>query len=316
MSMKLMVSILETIEVTRPQQAVLIAMAENANDDGSHCFPSVDLIAWKAGYKVRNVVDIMRELRNIGVLEVVNEATQRRPTEYHIHLDKAPKKLTFEEWKAANGRHRKGTSGVQSRDSGVQSDVPRGAVSREVQSDEGCNLTSLEVHSHGLGVQSHVKNSENARENAPEPVNEPVKRPSQKNLGGEKTEPRAREPAGPIANATRIPDDFAVTTEMRQWAIDKGGEIGVPPVEVERLIAWEIEKFRNYWRAKSKDNTKRDWPATWRVWMQKELEGRGGAKNVTPIAARRGNPDRAISTSLDPKDWTGGRPLSRGGATR
>lgn len=83
--------------------------------------------------------------------------------------------------------------------------------------------------------------------------------------------------------------------------------------EIDRLIAWETEKFRNYWRAKGKDNTKRDWPATWRVWMQKAIEDASRPRNVTPIAGRRGNPERAISTSQDPKDWTSGLPLQRGG---
>lgn len=161
MSMKLMVRVLEEIDVTRPQQLVLLSMAENARDDGSKCFPSVDLIAWKAGYKPRAVIDIMRDLRQMGVLEVVAEHRAQRATEYHIHLDRAPRKPSFDEWQAEHGRHK---------------GVRRGAVSREetaeVQSGEGCNLTSGEVQSHVREVQSHVQNT---RENAPEPVIEPVK---------------------------------------------------------------------------------------------------------------------------------------------
>lgn len=145
-----MVQIMEEADLTRPQQAVLVAMAENAWDDGSHCYPSVDKIAWKAGYKPRNVTDIIRELRHSGVLEVVKEASGRRPTEYRIVIAKAPRKATFEEWQKANGRHAE--------------TIRRGAISRGVQNDEGCNLT-------GLGVQ----NDENeTRENAPRTVSEPL----------------------------------------------------------------------------------------------------------------------------------------------
>ncbi len=97
-----MVRILEEADLTRPQQAVLVAMAGNANDDGTRCYPSVDLIAWKAGYKPRNVVDIMRELRAMRVLEIVSGATPRRPTEYIIRVDNAPRKQTFGEWQKAN----------------------------------------------------------------------------------------------------------------------------------------------------------------------------------------------------------------------
>lgn len=160
MSMKLMVRVMEEADLPRPQQAVLLSMAENANDDGSRCFPSVDLIAWKAGYKPRAVVDIMRELRKAGIIEIVREASATRPTEYHIHLEKAPKKTPFDEWRKRHGRHAGG--------------VRRGADSREVQSDEGCNPASSGVQSHVSGVQSHVSGT---RENAPDPVREPAIQP-------------------------------------------------------------------------------------------------------------------------------------------
>ena len=164
MSMKLMVRVMEEIDVTRPQQLVLLSMAENARDDGSKCFPSVDLIAWKAGYKPRAVSDIMRDLRRMGVLEVTRQATAHLPTEYHIHLDKAPKKMSFEEWQKANGRYaERGTKIKLARENASLN----GEIARE-NASQGCNLT-------GQGVQSHVLNAEIARENAPEPVIEPNK---------------------------------------------------------------------------------------------------------------------------------------------
>lgn len=172
MSMKLMVRVLEEIDVPRPQQLVLLSMAENARDDGSKCFPSVDLIAWKAGYKPRAVVDIIRELRRSGVLEVVEDANARRPTEYTIHLDKAPQKLAFDEWQEAHGRHTERTKreALLARENAPLNQ----SLAREnapVQNDEGCIFTSL-------GVQNDVLTRPLARENAPEPVIEPVKNQS------------------------------------------------------------------------------------------------------------------------------------------
>lgn len=116
MSMELMVRVLKEAELSRPQQAVLVAMAENAWDDGTHCFPSVDLIAWKAGYKPRNVVDIIRQLKTMNILEEVEPAKGRRATKYVIHLDKAPRKQSFEEWQEASGRHNKTYEKIDSTD--------------------------------------------------------------------------------------------------------------------------------------------------------------------------------------------------------
>jgi len=38
--------------------------------------------------------------------------------------------------------------------------------------------------------------------------------------------------------------------------------------------AWETDKFRDYWLAKSgRDATKVDWNATWKNWLRKAAEG-------------------------------------------
>lgn len=63
---------------------------------------------------------------------------------------------------------------------------------------------------------------------------------------------------------TRIPANFAVTPEMREWAM-----ANVPSLAGSR----ETEKFINFWRAKAgRDAVKLDWEATWRNWMLKAAE--------------------------------------------
>jgi hypothetical protein len=146
-----MVRVMQEIEVTRPQQGILLAMADHASDDGSSCYPSIDRIAWKAGYKPRAVEAIIRELRKQGILEIVEEARAHRPTEYHIHLEKAPKKQEFEEWREENGKHK------------------------------GRGAKNAPVHSQVPGVQSHVQKS---CENAPEPRTEPSVEPLVSSLAG------------------------------------------------------------------------------------------------------------------------------------
>lgn len=61
--------------------------------------------------------------------------------------------------------------------------------------------------------------------------------------------------------ASRLPDTFMLTQDMRKWARERTPEIDV---------ITETEKFVNHWRAKAgKDATKHDWIATWRNWMLK-----------------------------------------------
>jgi hypothetical protein len=74
--------------------------------------------------------------------------------------------------------------------------------------------------------------------------------------GGEAT--RKKRAAGP---ATRIPDDFALTEDRRQYAVTKGVE---PDSTFEAFVA--------FWRSKAKDNTKLDWNLTWYSWVLKEAK--------------------------------------------
>jgi len=67
--------------------------------------------------------------------------------------------------------------------------------------------------------------------------------------------------------ATRIPPDFAVTPEMRQYAATK-----TPDVNIDLAT----EKFINHWTSASGSNaSKRDWAATWRNWMLSDQERAG-----------------------------------------
>jgi hypothetical protein len=84
---------------------------------------------------------------------------------------------------------------------------------------------------------------------------------------------------------TRIPEDFAITPAMYQWASSKGLSID---------LHHSTEKFINHWTASTKNATKRDWVAAWRNWMLGDQEkaaprmdhsARGLAKGVAMMAA-------------------------------
>lgn len=61
-----------------------------------------------------------------------------------------------------------------------------------------------------------------------------------------------------LSRATRIPENFAMTEEMRAWAAEKRPDLD-PDLST--------EKFKNYWEAKSSGATKLDWVKTWRNWI-------------------------------------------------
>lgn len=67
----------------------------------------------------------------------------------------------------------------------------------------------------------------------------------------------------------KCPDSFVVTEELREWA--RQNEPSLTPAGLDR----ETAKFRDY----TYSRTISDWPAAWRNWIRKSMEGR------TPAAA-------------------------------
>jgi len=75
---------------------------------------------------------------------------------------------------------------------------------------------------------------------------------------------------------TRIPDDFAVTGDMRAWAAKE-----LPGVNT----AWETSKFIDYWRGLSgAKSVKADWNSTWRNWMRRQAEEGTGRPTLAAVS--------------------------------
>ncbi len=176
MSMKLVVRIMHEVELPRGKQLVLMAMAENADDDGKGSRPSIDRIAWKANYKWRQVVTIMGELERDKIIEKVKEAAQHRAPEWDIHIGNAPQKMPFEEWRKVYGRY----AGRQPRD--AENAPLRGAESAPLE-EEGEEAPEVQFSNPGVqkpepGVQ--FDDARGATATAPEPLNqsnEPLNEP-------------------------------------------------------------------------------------------------------------------------------------------
>jgi hypothetical protein len=63
-----------------------------------------------------------------------------------------------------------------------------------------------------------------------------------------------------MSRGTRIPDDFAPSPALIQYARDQG------VVDTVRML----DDFCDFWRSKAgKDAVKMDWAATWRLWARK-----------------------------------------------
>lgn len=75
--------------LSRAQREVLIAMAGHASDNGTGCYPSVRLLAWKTDLSERQVQRVLRDLEAQGLIMAVGNAKGGRglTTEYHIRLE-------------------------------------------------------------------------------------------------------------------------------------------------------------------------------------------------------------------------------------
>ena len=96
-----------------------------------------------------------------------------------------------------------------------------------------------------------------SKEIAPTPVPTPSSR--------SKDSPSESPPRAKAARATRIPDDFAVTAEMAEWARRE-----VPVLIAAGRGQSETDRFIDHWRQAAGPTSKKlDWVAAWRNWMRR-----------------------------------------------
>lgn len=94
--------------------------------------------------------------------------------------------------------------------------------------------------------------------------------------------------------ATRLPPDWAPSERDAQWLRDKW------PGVTRSIVDTELEKFRNYWIAKSGQGaTKRDWSATWKNWMITAQERTGTARQIRQPVETVSQAARALREELE-----------------
>jgi DNA-binding MarR family transcriptional regulator len=122
------------------------------------------------------------------------------------------------------------------------------------------------------------------------------------------TDPSLREPslvtpgAARTNQATRLPDGFQPTEEMKRWFVAENLHTAIADPRTEH------ETFCDYWHAKpGADARKLDWAATWRNWMRKAASrgnGSGAYRSgptgpVGPNGTYRSTTDAKVQQTLD-----------------
>lgn len=229
---------------------VLLAIADSMNSEHGWAWPSNKELARKTSLTDRAVQLAVTDLAKLGELEVGYNEGPKGCNRYRV-LMSTPEKIsppkTFHPEDSAPPKTFQASESEQ-----VNTQTPEDFSPPEGSSPPKNSAGTPEDFSPGT-----------------------VREPKPKNSPTESSSGRKR--------ATRIPDDFAVTPAMVDWAREH-----VPELIRRGRGKRETDKFVNYWRAKSgKDATKHDWVATWRNWMLKAEEnlepgGSSGASRVNP----------------------------------
>ena len=110
MSILQMVTVWEH-EFPHPEQAVMLALADHAHDDGEGMRPAIDRLAWKTGYARRNIQLILKRLKASGVVVETKPATHNEPAHLKFDWSKARPKQSYETYKA--GKERQSSQGCK-----------------------------------------------------------------------------------------------------------------------------------------------------------------------------------------------------------
>jgi hypothetical protein len=92
-------------EFPHPEQAVMLALADHAHDNGEGIHPAIDRIAWKTGYARRNVQLILKRLKGSGVVVETKPATPKEPAHLKFDWSKAQPKPSYEAYKAGKQKN-------------------------------------------------------------------------------------------------------------------------------------------------------------------------------------------------------------------
>ena len=162
------------LDLGHAQQAVLLSMADHANDEGAEVFPSTGLIAWKSGYSKRQVQRIIDGMEECGLLERVAEAHGWRAVEYRINFGVVPVKEPYEPSRKGRGDRTTPQECQGDAPEGRQDDAPVSAANSAEMSPPGATFAT----GRGDTAMSSQGRHSCVTQNHHEPSKEPPKEPS------------------------------------------------------------------------------------------------------------------------------------------
>lgn len=248
--------------------AVLMGLANHADERGKGSYPSQATIAEYARKGERAIRKDLKELVSLGLVVVSDDQspaarirTDSRPVVYDLRMDLR---------KEAGGTVGPPGTTVPPGTEDPPADTPEPGQEQATTGTTGPGGTTVPGGTTG--------SNEGACSSDEPTVNHKT--------SSSKKSSRTR--------GTRIPDDFTVTPEMVAWCRSE-----CPDVNGQR----ETQKFFNYWQAKTGAGaTKLDWNATWRNWMLNAAD-RASPQSSSPPKA---NGHQPYQRQTDPNAYSGG----------
>ncbi|MDE2098667.1 MAG: helix-turn-helix domain-containing protein [Patescibacteria group bacterium] len=277
-------------DVSIVEQAILMALADHAHDDGTKVYPSVARIAWKVGASRATVQRVLQRLRSSGVLVVVHQGGGRDATEYTLHLELLPQKRPLmkrdpphsEAGTCLTVRQEGPQPEAGSNGEGPQPEAP-GASQRggsrltAVRHQPSYNLSYNRQSARASGAPTTDGGSD-AGPNSPQDP------------------PAAATPPGKQQRASRLPESFELTPDRRAMALAEG-------LDADRTFA----KFCDHWRAAPEGKARKaDWDATWRNWCRTEADKIAGiTPKPTPAQKAISEERRALLALMERREAIG-----------
>jgi Helix-turn-helix domain len=106
------------LDIAASEKLVLLAMADHARDDGTGCYPSIELLARKTSQSRRGVQKIMRRLEDFGLIapSKVSRGGPRRSTEYTLTLANSEPRSLFASTQPRTPVHETANPGAPNRE--------------------------------------------------------------------------------------------------------------------------------------------------------------------------------------------------------
>ena len=254
MSIKVMSQIWD-LKLEQNARTVLMCLADHADDDGTHCYPSVAYIAWKTGYSRSSIQRLLRDLRSAGLIVPASHARGGRgwSTEYNIHLEAGEQKEPYvkglimrpfietPEPSVTGNTYVKGVTGAQKGVTGAQKGVTgdaKGLHSYEAPTVIEPSLTVIEPSLGGADAPRF--------QDAPETFGQPATGPLEaENV----TKAINAPPRRPVKqhDPLSVSPEFVARMRERYPGLDVEAEIDTALNHTAVLKALDVEKYVGNW---------------------------------------------------------------------